>query len=189
MMSEAELSLLKGRMLEGMRHKAKRGELLHHPPLGSGRGRDGAYPLDPDAQAQRVVRLIFAVFEQQGSLHGLLRYLVAHDMRIPIRPQSGPNRGHLAWRRPNRMTLQNLLHHPLYAGAYRWGYRKVDPRKQQPGRRSTGRTVKTLETCDGLLKERCPASISWERFPAMQQRVADNRAIAAALGAPREGAA
>ena len=32
MMSEAELSLRKGRMLEGMRHKARRGELLEGVP-------------------------------------------------------------------------------------------------------------------------------------------------------------
>lgn len=104
MMSEAELYLMKSRMLEGMRNKARRGELLNHPPLGYVRGPDGDYQLDPDEQAQRVVRLIFDIFAQQGSLHGLLRSLVAHDIRMPIRPHAGPNRGHLVWRRPTRMT-------------------------------------------------------------------------------------
>ena len=74
--------------------------------MGYVRGPDGDYQLDPDEQAQRVVRLIFDVFEQQGSLHGLLRYLVAHDIRMPIRPHAGLNRGQLVWRRPTRMTLQ-----------------------------------------------------------------------------------
>ena len=73
MMNEAELYILKGRMHEGRRNKAKRGDLLNHPPLGYVRGTDGDYHLDPDEQAQRVVRLIFDAFEQQGSLHGLLR--------------------------------------------------------------------------------------------------------------------
>jgi len=187
MMSEAELSLMKGRMLEGMRNKARRGALLHHPPMGYVRGPDGDDQLDPDAQAQRVVRLIFDVFEQQGSLHGLLRYLVAHAIRMPIRPHTGLNRGQLVWRRPTRMTSQNLLHHPIYAGAYRWGHRKMDPRKQQPGRRSTGRTINAPEACDVLIANRFPAYIRWERFAAIQQRLADNRAIAEALGAPREG--
>jgi DNA invertase Pin-like site-specific DNA recombinase len=187
MMSEAELYLMKGRLLEGMRNKARRGELLNHPPMGYVRGPDGDYQLDPDEQAQRVVRLIFDVFEQQGSLHGLLRYLVAHDIRMPIRPHAGPNRGQLVWRRPTRMTLQNMLHHPIYAGAYRWGHRKMDPRKQQPGRRSTGRTINVPEACDVLIPNRFPAYVSWERFAAIQQRLADNRAIADALGAPREG--
>jgi len=37
------------------------------------------------------------------------------------------------------------------------------------------------------MPNRFPAYISWERFAAIQQRLADNRAIAEALGAPREG--
>ena len=170
MMSEAELSLRKGRMLEGMRNKARRGALLNHPPMGYVRGPDGDDQLDPDEQAQRVVRRIFDVFEQQGSLHGLLRSLVAHDLRLPIRPHSGLNRGHLEWRRPTRMPLQNLLHHPMYAGAYRWGHRQRAPRKQQPGRRSTGRTINAPAACDVLIPKRFPADISWERFAAIQQR-------------------
>jgi DNA invertase Pin-like site-specific DNA recombinase len=104
MMSEAALYRMQGRLLEGMRNQARRGELLHHPPLGDVRGPAGDYQLDPDEQAQRVVRLIFDVFEQQGSLHGLLRYLVAHDIRMPIRPHAGLHRGQLVWRRPTRMT-------------------------------------------------------------------------------------
>jgi hypothetical protein len=178
MMSEADLSLMKGRLLEGMRKKARRGALLNHPPMGDVRGPDGDDQLDPDEQSQRVVRLIFETFEEHGRLHGLLRSLVAHDIRMPIRPHAGPNRGQLVWRRPTRMTLQNMLHHPIYAGAYRWGHRKLDPRKQQPGRRSTGRTINVPEACDVLIPNRFPAYISWERFAAIQQRLADNRAIA-----------
>jgi DNA invertase Pin-like site-specific DNA recombinase len=41
MRSEAALYILKSRMFEGMRHKAKRGELLNHPPMGYVRGPDG----------------------------------------------------------------------------------------------------------------------------------------------------
>ena len=187
MMNEAELYLMKSRLLEGMRNKARRGELLNRPPMGYVRGPDGDYQLDPDEQAQRVVHLIFDVFEQQGSLHGLLRYLVSHDIRLPIRSHLGPNRGQLEWRRPSRMTLQTLLHHPIYAGAYRWGYRKVDPRKQQPGRRNTGRTINAADACEVLIPNRFPAYMTWERFEAIQKRLSDNRAIAASLGALREG--
>jgi hypothetical protein len=151
------------------------------------RGTDGDDHLDPDEQAQRVVRLLCDAFEQPGRLHGLLRSLVAHDIRLPIRPHQGGNRGQLAWHRPHRMTWQNVLHHPLYAGAYRWGYRKSDPRKQQPGRPNTGKTVHPPESCEVCIKERFPASLSWQRFEAMQQRWANHRSLAQAQGAPREG--
>ncbi len=127
------------------------------------------------------------VFEQQGSLHGLLRYLVAHDIRLPIRPFQGSHRGQLEWHRPTRQTLQSVLRHPIYAGAYRWGHRRIDPRKQQPGRPQTGKTINAPESCEVLIKDRFPAYVTWERFESIQQRLANNRTIASAQGAPREG--
>jgi len=102
MMSEADRSLMQGRMLEGRRTKARRGALRHPPPMGDVRGLDGDAPLDPDEQAQRVIRLICETFEEQGSLHGWLRSLVAHALRVPMRPPCGPNRGPRVWRRPTR---------------------------------------------------------------------------------------
>jgi hypothetical protein len=112
MMNAAALSIMQGRLLEGRRPKAQRGALLHEPPLGSVRGPDGDDQLAPDEQAQRVVRLIFAVCEPQGRLHGVLRYRAAHDLRLPMRPPTGPPRGQLEWHRPRRTTVHNLLPHP-----------------------------------------------------------------------------
>ena len=83
----------------------------------------------------------------------------------------------------------NVRHHPIYAGAYRGGSRQVDPRQQQPGRPNTGRPVTPLESCEGLITERFPPDISWERLASIPQRVANNRRIAHAQGAPREGPA
>jgi DNA invertase Pin-like site-specific DNA recombinase len=186
-MSEAELHILKSRMLNARLNKARRGEVFSHPPTGYVRLPTGAYGLDPDEQVQSVIRLIFDEFDRQGSLHGLLRYLVHHGIRLGFRPHSGPNRGQLEWRRPNRITLQNLLRHPIYAGAYRYGHRCADPRRQVPGRPGTGRTVQPPESCQVLLRDRLPAYITWERFEANQRRLAANRARHDALGAPREG--
>jgi DNA invertase Pin-like site-specific DNA recombinase len=186
-MSEAELHILKGRLYQGKLNKARRGELHNHAPIGYVRLLNGDFAFDPDEQAQSLVRLIFTEFPRQGSLHGLLRYLVHHGLRMPVRPHYGPNRGQLEWRRPNRETLQNLLHHPIYAGAYRFGHRAVDARKKVPGRRSTGRTINKPENCAVLLRDRFPAYITWEQFEANQQRLEENCARASSLGAPREG--
>ena len=89
---------------------------------------------DPDAQVQQVVRLIFRKFDDIGTLHGVLRYLVTHDIEIGVREREGRAKGTLVWRRPNRMTLQNVLKNPIYAGAYAYGRRQVDARHKQPGR-------------------------------------------------------
>ena len=188
-MNEAELHVLKQRMYQGKLNKARRGELLGTPPIGYLRLVTGEWVIDPDEQVQAVVRLIFDQFDREATLHGLLRYLVHHQIRIPVRVAGGPNKGQLEWRRPNRATLSNLLRHPSYAGAYRFGHRPTDPRKKQPGRPSTGKLIRRPEECLVLLRDRLPAYISWERFEANQERLAANRNLPSTAGAPRNGPA
>jgi DNA invertase Pin-like site-specific DNA recombinase len=175
-MSEAELHVLRSRMYQGLLNKARRGEVFNHPPAGYVKLSTGGFALDPDEHVQGVIRLLFDQFERQGSINGLLHYLVEHNIRMPIRPHHGPNRGQLAWRRPNRVTLHYLLHHPIYAGYYRWGHRACDPRRKVGGRPGTGRTVRPPEECLALLEGHCPAYITAERFWANQQRLKANRA-------------
>jgi DNA invertase Pin-like site-specific DNA recombinase len=188
-MNEAELHVLKQRMYQGKVNKARRGELLGTPPIGYLRAATGEWVIDPDEQVQAVVRLLFDQFDREATLHGLLRYLVHHQIRIPVRVAGGPNKGQLEWRRPNRATLLNLLRHPSYAGAYRFGHRPTDPRKKQPGRPNTGKLIRRPEECLVLLRDRLPAYISWERFEANQRRLTANRNLPGTPGAPRQGPA
>lgn len=186
-MSEAELHVLKQRMYQGKLNKARRGELFTLPPIGYVRGPAGGWAIDPDEQVQAAVRLVFDQFDREPTLHGLLRYLVRHAIRIPVRVRGGPNRGQLEWHRPSRATLQHLLRHPSYAGAYRYGHRPTDPRAKQPGRPGTGKSVRRPDECLVLIRDRVPAYITWERFEANQARLAANRYTAATPGAPRDG--
>jgi DNA invertase Pin-like site-specific DNA recombinase/DNA-binding transcriptional MerR regulator len=191
-MSEAELHILKSRLQQGMWNKAERGEVLNHAPIGYVRSvsaRDGAgdYVIDPDEQVQAVVHLIFEQFTRRGSVNGLLKWLVRNDVKVPVRPHFGPNRGELEWRRPNRVTLLNMLHHPIYAGAYRWGHREVDPRKKIPGRPATGRTFNLHDKCRVLIPDRFPVYITWEEFEKNQQKLAENSTLSKMLSAPRHG--
>jgi DNA invertase Pin-like site-specific DNA recombinase len=116
-MSEAELHRLKQRLYQGCLSKARRGALTFALPIGYVWDADGAIQFEPDEQLQAVVRRIFAQFAEVGTLGGLLRALARHDIRLGVRVREGPSKGQLVWRRPTRATLQNLLKHPLYAGA------------------------------------------------------------------------
>ena len=136
-----------------------------------------------------IVWLIFRTFEEGGSLDGLVRYLVQHQIQLGVRVREGPGKGELVWRRPNRMTLQNRLKHPLYAGAYVYGRRQAEPRRKQPDRPSSGRVVMRPEAWLALLPNHCPASISTEPYERNQAQVQDNRARADARGAARGGPA
>jgi hypothetical protein len=173
-MSEAELHVLKQRMLAGKLAKAERGELGMLLPMGYVRRPSGEVAKDPDEQAQSVIQMVFEQFERLGTLNGMLQYLVRNQIQLPHRIAAGPGKGELEWRRPNRATLSNLLHNPIYAGAYAYGRRPSDPRRQQPGRPGTGRTVAKPEECQVLLRDRLPAYISWEQFTRNQKQMEAN---------------
>ena len=188
-MSEAELYLIRQRMLSGKLAKAERGELAIPLPIGYLRRPSGEVILDPDEQAQHVVRLIFNTFARLGTLNAVLRYLADHQVQVPVRAHAGPAKGEIEWRRPNRETLQIMLHNPVYAGYYAYGRRQVEPRKKIPGRPSTGRVVKDSAEWLVLLPGRLPAYITAEQYEANVARMAANRQTATTPGAPRDGSA
>ncbi|PZG99774.1 recombinase family protein [Streptomyces sp. NTH33] len=188
-MSEAELHLIKQRMWHGRLNKARRGELAFPLPSGYVRRPSGEVVFDPDEQVQTVIRLIFRQFERIGTLHGMLRYLADHDIELGIRLREGPDKGTLEWRRPNRMTLQTLLHNPAYAGIYAYGRRRVDPRRKDPARPSTGRVVQARDEWLVMIPNVLPAYISVAQFEANEAKLAANRARAEAMGAVRGGPA
>jgi len=188
-MSEAELHILKQRLHAGRLSKARRGALTFALPIGYVWRSPGEVSFDPDEQVQTVVRLIFQKFEELGTLGSVLRYLAQHDIRLGVRVREGSGKGALVWRRPNRMTLQNMLKHPLYAGAYVYGRRQADPRRQRPGHPSTGRVVREAADWLAFVPDHGPAYIRWEQYEANLARLAANRARAEAMGAVRAGPA
>ncbi len=184
-MSEAELHILKQRMLAGKKAKARRGELVLLLPMGYIRRPSGEVIKDPDEQAQAVIELVFEVFARRGTIHAVLRHLVEHAIELPHRLSSGPRKGELQWRRPNRVTLSNLLHNPAYAGAYAYGRRPTDPRRKIPGRPFTGRTVAPMAQWEVLLKDQWPAYLSWGQYEQNLRQLEAN--TAQSLGVPRQG--
>src|SRR3990172_1086906 len=58
-MSEVEISLIKSRMLEGAKHKAKRGELLYRLPVGLVKTEDQKIEKDPDLRVQKTIEQVF----------------------------------------------------------------------------------------------------------------------------------
>jgi DNA invertase Pin-like site-specific DNA recombinase len=188
-LSEAELHVLKQRMHEGRRNKARRGELRFALPIGYVWGLEGTIGFDPDEQVQAVVRLVFRKFAELGTLHGVLRYLADHQIQLGVRVREGPGKGDLVWRRPNRMTLQTVLKHPLYAGAYVYGRRQDDPRRRRAGQTRSGRVVMAREDWLAFVPDHAPAYISWEQYEQNQAQLAANRARTESRGAVRTGRA
>lgn len=176
-MSEAELHILRQRLLQGKLQKARRGELAMPVPTGYLRTLSDEVSLDPDEEVQAVVRLIFELFGHLGTIHGVLKELVRRDIQIGVRLRTGPDIGALVWRRPHRGIVSSLLRNPIYSGAYVYGRRRTDPRRQKPGRPASGRTGQLPnEQWQVCLRDRLPAYITWDQYESNQERLMRNRA-------------
>jgi len=186
-MSEAELHILKARMLAGRKAKAGRGELGKPVPMGYVRHPSGEVMFDPDEQAQTTMHLVFDLFDRFRTVGRVMDYLVEHEIRMPVRVRSGPQKGDLEWRRVNRASLHNLFVNPIYAGVYAYGVRAVEKRRQKPGRPGTGRRAPSARQAEVFLHDCLPAYISFERYQRNQAQLQSNRA--AWVGAPKAGTA
>jgi DNA invertase Pin-like site-specific DNA recombinase len=168
MMSEAELHHLKRRLHAGARHKAERGELKHPLPVGLSRQRDGNVILNPDAEVQARLRLIFTKFDELGSARAVRDYLSRAQLRIPVRPPNGPSPHETVWNLPRASSILQILHNPAYAGAYVHGRRIFDPARQC----LVELPVEQWAIC---LQDVYPAYITWDTYLTNRQRLQANR--------------
>ena len=81
--SEFELGVLRARMLDAARSKARRGELRLSVPFGYIWHREVGLGLDPDLRLQEVIRLIFARFRELGSARQVLLSMKADQIHFP----------------------------------------------------------------------------------------------------------
>lgn len=183
--SEAELWLIKQRMWSGRIAKARRGELTTSPPVGYLRRPSGEIVLDPDAQVQAVVRLVFAKFAELGTLHALLAFFAAHQILLGGRELHGVDRGELVWRRPNRTILRNMIRNPAYAGVYAYGRK----RSEYQGTRRREQVLNDPTDWLVYLPDRLPAYISVDQWRRNLAMLASNRSTAASAGSARAGTA
>jgi len=187
--SEAELHLIRQRMWTGRVAKARRGELAVPLPAGLVRRPSGEVVLDPDEQVRSVVRLVFDLFDRLGTVGAVLGFLAGSRIQLGVRLREGPECGELAWRRPSRAGVGNMLRNPAYAGIYAYGRSTLDPRRRQPGRPCTGRVRVGRDQWLVYLPGVLPAYISIEQYERNMQRLDANRSRAQSLGAVRDGPA
>jgi DNA invertase Pin-like site-specific DNA recombinase len=189
MMSEVEMLTMRNRLHRGRLHKAQRGELFVHVPIGYRKLPCGQVEMEPDEQARAVVQLIFDKFDELGTQWGVFRYLIQHSILLGRRVHRGPRTGELEWVRPTLASVAFILHHPIYAGAYVYGRRATDRKRTAAGSGKRRMRRVPREGWQAFLRERLPAYIAWERFEVNQQRLLQNRTLPGSPGAARAGAA
>jgi len=86
--SEFELGVIRARMLDAARAKARRGELRIGVPIGYIWHREYGLGLDPDLRLQQAIRLVFERFRLLGSARQTHLSLAAEGLVFP-RPSDG----------------------------------------------------------------------------------------------------
>lgn len=170
-MSEAELHVLRARLIGGMINKARRGELWIRPPIGYLHDGEGRLVLDPDEQIQTAVHLLFDTFRAAGSAMRVVRHFSEHGIRWPRRIASGVRDGDVVFGELDHSRVLNMLHNPRYAGAYVYGrtrQRKCNNAGQVRYRRLPREEWKVF------LPNAHPGYISWEQYEANQATLQAN---------------
>jgi hypothetical protein len=124
-----------------------------------------------------------------GSVGAVFRSLRRQGITLAVRATRGPNRGQVEQRRPRLGRLYDVLRHPLYAGAYVYGRRPIDPQRQATGSSRGGQRSVPMGEWKVLIRDRVPAYIAWDQYLENQERLKRNRQVATAPGAPRRGRA
>ena len=192
-MSEAELHLLRSRLLGGKLKKASHGQLRFRLPTGLIYDPEGRIVFDPDEQVQQAIRLILDLFEQSASALAVVQHFADHHLQCPTRFWGGARHGQLIWSPLSHGRVLDILHNPEYAGVYVYGRTKTRllclPGEEP---RIKGRTRRVRpEDWPFLIPGHHPGYITWEQFQRNQRRLDENRTSPDEdhRGAPREGLA
>ena len=171
--SEFELGVLRARMLDAARAKARRGELRISVPTGYASHRAIGLDFDPDLRLQQAIHLIFARFRELGSARQVLLSLRAEQLHFP-RPSDGKTQVDFDWTPIRYRNVIAVLKNPFYAGVYAYGKSEkhteiVDGR----ARKSYGHG-KPLEQWEVMLKNHHKSYIDWAEFERNQKQLAAN---------------
>lgn len=171
--SEFELGIIRSRIYEAARSKARRGELRVSVPIGYTWDRLIGLTLDPDRRLQEVIRLVFAKFRELGSARQVLLWMAAEGLHFPY-PTDGRTLTSFEWRPIRYRNVIAILKNPFYAGVYAYGKSEkrteiVDGR----ARKSYGHR-KPMDAWEVFIKDHHEGYIGWAEFERNQAVLAGN---------------
>jgi DNA invertase Pin-like site-specific DNA recombinase len=171
--SEFELGIIRSRMYEAARSKARRGELKISAPIGYAWDRHLGLGLDPDRRLQEVIRLVFHKFHELGSARQVLLWMASQNIHFPY-PSDGRTLTSFEWRPIRYRNVISILKNPFYAGVYAYGKSEkrttiVDGR----ARKSYGHR-KPMATWEVFIQDHHEGYISWAEYERNQALLAGN---------------
>jgi DNA invertase Pin-like site-specific DNA recombinase len=183
--SEAELHLLKGRLIAGMRHKAAKGQLRVALPAGLEYDHNGQPVLCADEAVREAIATVFRRFAELGSARQVMLSLLADGLELPRRRAGG----RVVWAPASYGTVICVLTNPCYAGAFAFGRTRKAIQAGAQGRPACGRRPVPMPQWEVLITGHHPGYIAWEDYLANQERLHANCSAPRGQGggAAREG--
>ena len=189
-MSEAELSVLRGRLLEAKRHKAAKGTLRFPVPVGYVWDPPGeGIQKDPDEAVQVAVGRVFTLFAATGTAYGVVKAFAEHHWQFPKRAYGGQWAGQLKWGPLTHSRVLSLLKNPSYTGAYVFGRFHSEKRVDAASRIVDHTVVQPMDQWSVRLLDHHPAYITWDQYQQHQEQLRKNQTNQGVSGAARQGLA
>ncbi len=186
-MSEAERYWMRLRLRGAQESKARRGELKLVAPTGY-IWDDSSKKLefDPDEEIHRVIKLVFQRFQLDCSGGAVVAHFIEHGLMFPTRQRNGE----VTHRPLVASRLRDILHNPIYAGAYVFGRRQCRTMLLD-GEVRRGRSIPLpLDSWKVNIPDQHAAFITWEEFLMNQKTLENNRnghRPSVSRGAARDG--
>jgi DNA invertase Pin-like site-specific DNA recombinase len=171
--SEFELGVLRARMLDAARSKARRGELRLSVPFGYVWHREAGLGFDPDIRLQEVIRLIYTRFRELGSARQVLLSMKAEQIHFP-RPADEGRMTNCVWQPIRYRNVISVLKNPFYAGAYAYGKSEKRTSIVEGRARRTYGHYKPAGTWEVMIKDHHEGYIGWEEYERNQKQLALN---------------
>jgi DNA invertase Pin-like site-specific DNA recombinase len=188
-MSEAELHVLRARLLGGIRNKAARGELHRGLPVGLVRGEaDGEVLLHPDESVRAAIHAVFERFAEMGSARRVWLWFRSQSLRFPLHSNTLTD---IRWIAPTYTKIHQVLTNPFYAGVYVYGRTQQCCYLDESGRLRKRLKRRPRIEWPVFIRDHHTGYIDWDTFEANQKRLAQNIRPRPhhSGGAVREGAA
>lgn len=172
-MSEYELSLLRQRGLAARDAKAKRGALRFTLPPGYCWNELGRIEIDPDERISGTVRAIFRKFVELGSARQVFLWARDADLKLPVVERNLAT-CKIAWRDPAYHPVVQILHNPIYAGAYAFGRTRNRTKVVEGRAHKTSGHRRSMSEWAVLIRDNHEGYVSWEQYEENQRLMAEN---------------
>jgi len=192
-LSEAELNMIKFRMRQGRLSKAGRGQLYGVIAPGYIVNEEGEMLKSSDSQERHVMEILFKKFKELGSANQTHFWFIEEKILVPVNGRRNGGGEKRRWQVPTYSFIINVLHNPVYAGAYVYG-RRASRVSYKDGRiKKTFGHYKSPEEWDVLIHDHHEGYISWEEYEENVRTMRNNRSSThkqdESVGAIRRGKA